>query len=91
MRTIIHLHKKCNVGGRPLGLEITKIYRQYKEQIYEYRSFRKTAATTRTTFQDQRIEELVLSGKTDELSVRKKIKNIQASYLQNKCTKFTLK
>ena len=78
MRTIIRLQKRCGVVGRPLDLDITEMYQQLKERIMLYRIFKKTAATSRATFQDYRIEELALAGEGEAFAIRLKIKNLEA-------------
>ena len=62
MRTIVWLQKSCNIIGRPLDLDLPDMYREYKENIFNYRTFRNTVNISRTTFQGQQIEELALSG-----------------------------
>ena len=45
---------------------------------------RKPAVTTRTTFQNGRIEELALAGDIEALSVIKRIKKLEATCSQNR-------
>ena len=59
--------------GRPLDLDITEMYQQLKERIILYHIFRKTAATSKATFQDCRIEELALTGDGEASAIRLKI------------------
>ena len=49
MRTIAWLKKACNVFGQLLDLDLPEMYRQYKENTFNYCTFRKTAETSRTT------------------------------------------
>ena len=41
-------------------------------------------ATTRATFQDERIEELALPDSAEASAVRKKIENVEATHSQNR-------
>ena len=52
MRTILRLQGRCGITGRPLDLDLQSMLLQYKQIIFDYRTFRKTAASTRTAFQD---------------------------------------
>ena len=90
MRTIIRLQKNCNVAGRTLDLDITVMYQQLNEKIFCYHKFKKTAAISRATFQDTRIEELALAGNSDASAVCLKIENLEASGSQNRPTKSAL-
>ena len=74
MRTIMRLQGRCGITGIPLELDLQSMLHQYKQIIFDYRTFRKSAATTRAAFQDSRIEELALSGNQEATSIRKKIK-----------------
>ena len=62
--------KICNVVGRPLNSEMTKMYQKLKEKIFYYRKFKKPVALSRAAFQDRRIEELALAGNTEASAVR---------------------
>ena len=84
MRTIIRLQSRCGIKGRPLELDIQSMLLHYKQIIFDYRAFRKTAASSRTAFQDSRIEELALSGNLDASTIRKKIKNAEESRMRNR-------
>ena len=90
MRKIIRLQKKCGVMVL-LKLQISAMHQQYKEYIYNYGTFRKTAATSRSTFQDKLIEELSLAGNIEASSIRLKIKHVEASYAQNRRIKYALR
>ena len=90
MRTIVWLQKACNAIGRPLDLDLPKMYRQCKENIFNYRTFRKTAETSGATFQDQQIEKLALSGQTEVSSVQLRIANLEASQAHNRMIKNAL-
>ena len=57
-----------------MDLDITEMYQQLKERIILYRILKKTAATSRATFQDCRIEELALAGDGEASAIRVKIK-----------------
>ena len=74
MRTILRLQGRCGITGRPLDLDLQCMLLQYKQIIFDYHTFRKTAASTRTAFQNSRIEELALSGNLEATTIRKKIK-----------------
>jgi len=91
MRTIIRLQGRCGIAGRPLELDIEAMLAYYKEVIFTYRAFRVTAASTRTAFQDSRIEELALAGNLDAMAVRKKIKNTEESRSRNRRIQTMLK
>ena len=77
MRTIVRLQKSCGITGRPLDCGMDAMYARYEEVIYEYRMFRKTAATSIATFQDTRIGELALAGKVEASSIQNRIKNLK--------------
>jgi len=74
MRIVIQLQKSCSIHGKTLDLHIDDTYSTYKETIYSYRSFRKVAGTIRTTFQDNRIEELALAEKLRHRLLGNKLK-----------------
>ena len=84
MRTIIHLYQSCNINDRPLDLHIDEMNRLYKETIYNYRYFRKTTLATRTTFQDNGIEKLDLSGNNEASTIQKRIRNLEANRAQHR-------
>jgi len=52
------------------------MYQQYTQVIFDYCTFRKTANTTRATFQDEKIEELALAVNIEACAARKNIKNM---------------
>ena len=84
MRTIIRLQKAVDIFGKPLDSDLQSMYLQYKQVIFDYRTFRKTASTSRSTFQDKRIEEYALQGNLEACTVRKNIKNKEAKRSQNR-------
>ena len=60
------------------------MYQQYKQVIYDYREFLKRACTSRTIFQDKRIEELALTDSIEAYSIRKNIKNLEVTRSQHR-------
>ena len=73
MRTIVRLQSSVGINGRPLDRDLISMYQQYKQVIFAYRSFRKTASTSRTTFRDERIEEHEMAGNIEVCAIRKNI------------------
>ena len=84
MRTIIWLQGRCGIKGRPIEIDLQSMLLHYRQIIFDYRAFRKNEASTRTAFQDSRIEELALSGDLDATTIRKKIKNAEESRMRNR-------
>ena len=84
MRTIMRLQSKCGITGKPLDADLRSIYAQYKQVIFDYRAFRKIASTTRTIFQDVRIEELAPAGNTEASAVRRRVKHTEESRSLNR-------
>ena len=83
IRTILRLQGWCGITGRPLDLDLHSMLLHYKRIIFDYRTFRKTVASTRTEFQDSRIEELALSGNLEATTIRKNIKNAEELRTRN--------
>ena len=72
IRTILRLQGRCGITGIPLELDLQFMLLQYKQIIFNYHNFRKTAVSTRTAFQDIRIEELALSRNLKTTTIRNK-------------------
>ena len=77
----MRLQSKCGITGKPLDADLGSIYAQYKQVIFDYRAFRKIASTTRTTFQDVRIEELAQAVNAEASVVRRRVKHTDESRL----------
>ena len=69
---------------------ILEMFQQYKKAIFSHRKFYKTALTTRTFFQDMRIEKLALIGNIKASSLRKQVNNKEDSRSQDRCTRTML-
>ena len=79
MRTIIQLQRTIGINCCPLKeLSLTDIIQKKKYAIYAYHGFKIKAAHARTTFLDQRVEELALAGEVETSLVLKQLK-----YLEN--------
>ena len=74
MRTIIRLQAACKISGEPLHFDTETILAKYKLVLIGYRQFRKTATTSRSTYLDQRIEDLTLTGNISAATVVANIK-----------------
>ena len=84
MRTIIRLQSAVGIIGRPLECDILSMYQKYKQVIFDYRNFRKTANITRAIFQDEHIKELALKRYAEACAVRKNIKRLETKRSQSR-------
>lgn len=79
----MRLKKTCGSSGWHLDSDLESMYTHYKQVIYSYIEFRKRAVTSRTTSQDKRIEEVVLSGDMEASTIRR-IKYDETTRSQNR-------
>ena len=91
MSTIVWLQKSCGIMGLPLEYTVREMYMRYKEVIFDYRIFRKTAIISQATFQDMAIEDLALVGDVKASSVQIRIKNLKDTHSQNRRIKSMLR
>jgi len=70
----MRLQPAVGITGRPLECDLLSMYQKHKQAIFDYRTFRKTASTTRAIFQDEHIEELAFNGNAEACAVKENIK-----------------